>query len=315
MIRPFGWRDFNLVRRMADRGICFDSEIAFTRGAHPLQAAMLSFLAPGVRPPTYVLRKDDAHEVTGFGQIRFRPSDSQARLIFVAPGYREDSEWEKLVEHLIAEAASRGAQNLIAEVNEHSSEFEALRKMGFAIYTRQTIWQHDTSPQASNSSPQALLRPQQSVDTINIQALYTNVTPRLIQQVEPPPAQFGHGFVFEESGEVTAFFDVSRGPLGIWVQPYLHPSSFNYSAELLGDLFARFGDRAVAPIYICVRSHQDWLRNSLTDLNFNAWGDQAVMVKRLAVRIAEPEFKPIPVIPGTQPTPHMIKSDAHFNKN
>jgi hypothetical protein len=46
----------------------------------------------------------------------------------------------------------------------------------------------------------------------------------------------------------------------------------------------------------------------LTDLKFEAWGDQAVMVKRLAVRIGEPEFKPIPAIPGTRIKTHMIKS-------
>lgn len=310
MIRPFDWRDFNLVRRLAERGVCFDSEIAFTRGPHPLQSAVLSFLAPGVRSPTFVLRQDDAHEVMGFGQIRLRPNDPQARLIFVAPSYTEGNAWEKLVERLITEAASRGAQNLIAEVDEHSPEFEAMRKLGFAIYTRQTIWKRESSHTPFAASLRMLLRAQQNSDTINIHTLYTNVTPRLIQQVEPPPAQFGHGYIFEESGEATAFFDVSRGPLGIWVQPYLHPSSFNYSPELLSDLLSRFGDRASVPVYFCVRSHQDWLRNTLTDLSFNAWGEQAVMVKRLAVRIAEPEFKPLPVIAGTQPTPtsHMIKS-------
>jgi hypothetical protein len=310
MIRPFDWRDFNLVRRLAERGVCFDSEVALTRGAHPLQSAVLSFLAPGVSSPTFVLRKDDDRQCVGFGQIRLRNGDAHARLIFLAPSYSEDIEWEKLLERLIAEAASRGAHNLIAEVDEHGTEFEAMRKMGFAIYTRQTIWKRASSHRPDSATLRPLLRPQQSSDSINIQTLYTNVTPRLIQQVEPPPAHFGHGFVFEENGEITAFFDVSRGPLGIWIQPYLHPSSFDYSAELLSDLMSRFADRESVPVYVCARSHQDWLRAPLTDLTFETFGDQAVMVKRLAVRIGEPEFKPIPVIPGTRVTTHMIKSDV-----
>ncbi|MBI5349135.1 MAG: hypothetical protein HZB77_07430 [Chloroflexi bacterium] len=37
-----------------------------------------------------------------------------------------------------------------------------------------------------------------------------------------------------------------------------------------------------------------------------------VMVKRLAVRIGEPEFKPIPAIPGTRVTTHMIKSKVEI---
>ncbi|MBI5714273.1 MAG: hypothetical protein HZC38_12755 [Chloroflexi bacterium] len=50
----------------------------------------------------------------------------------------------------------------------------------------------------------------------------------------------------------------------------------------------------------------------MTDLTFETFGDQAVMVKRLAVRIGEPEFKPLPAIPGTRVTTHMIKSKVEI---
>lgn len=314
MIRPFDWRDFNLVRRTAEHGVCFDSEIALTRGAHPLQSALLAFLSPGVSLPTFVLRKEDDRQTVGFGQVRFRSGDSHARLIFLAPSYSEESEWEKLLERLIIEAGARGAYNLIAEVDEHSPEFEAMRRMGFAIYTRQTVWHRPSSHRPEATSLRVMLRPQQSIDTINIQTLYSNLTPKLIQQVEAPPAHFGHGYVFEENNEVMAFFDVSRGPIGIWIQPYLHPDVSDKSEDLLSDLLSRFADRESTPVYVCVRSHQDWLRTPLTQLKFAAWGDQAVMVKRLVARIAEPEFKPIPAIAGSRITTHMIKSDASIEK-
>lgn len=307
MIRTFDWRDFGLVRRLSERGVSFDSEAALTRGAHALQSAVLSFLAPGVGLPTYVWRNTENHDHEAFGQIRFRAGDDSAHLTFLAPGYTEDDVWGPLLEHLCAEAASRGAHNLVAEVDEHSSEFEALRRLGFAIYTRQNIWRREKPHPPVAAIVQPRLRPQQNGDTIGIQSLYTNIVPRLVQQVEPPPARYGHGYVLEENGEVVAFFDVSRGPLGIWIQPYLHPSVFDHKTVLFADLLCRFTDRVPVSLYVCVRSHQDWLRSTLCDLEFAPWAEQAVMVKRLAVRIGEPEFKALPVIAGGKVTTQMVK--------
>jgi hypothetical protein len=306
-IRHFDWRDFTRVRRLSEQGVSFDSEAALTRGSHALQSAVLSFLAPGVGLPTYICKKDDQ---SAFGQLRYRSGDENAHITFVAPtvGSSNDSTaWENLIEYLCSEAAGRGAHNLVAEVDEHSPEFEALRRLGFAIYTRQNIWRRESPQPPVTAIVQPRLRPQQSVDMINIQSLYANIVPRLIQLVEPPPARYGHGYVLEENSEITAFFDVSRGPLGIWVQPYLHPSVFDHASVLVADLLCRFTDREPVPIYVCVRSHQEWLRSPLVDLGFAAWADQAVMVKRLAVRITEPEFKPLPAIAASKVTPQMVK--------
>ncbi|HKZ70734.1 MAG TPA: hypothetical protein VJ020_11680 [Anaerolineales bacterium] len=304
MIRPFDWRDFGLIRRISESGVSFDSEAALTRGSHTLQSAVLSFLAPGVGLPTFVCKKD---ELDAFGQLRYRASDGNAHLTFVAPSYTGEAAWDALLEHLCVEAAARGAHNLVAEVDEHSQEFEALRRLGFAIYTRQHIWRREKPHPPVTAIVQPRLRPHHNADTVNIQSLYANIVPRLIQLVEPPPMRYNHGYVLEENSEITAVFDVSRGPLGIWVQPYLHPSVSDHCAVLVADLLCRFTDREAAPVYVCVRSHQEWLRSALIDLEFSPWGDQAVMVKRLAVRIGEPEFKPLPAINSGKVTTQMIK--------
>jgi len=316
MIRSFDWRDFGLIRRLSEHGVCFDSEAALTRGSHSLQSAVLAFLAPGVGLPTFIWRgaDEDGKGDSAFGQIQFRQGDENARLIYLSPGYADGGPWAALLEKLAVEAAGKGAHNLVAEVDEHSPEFEALRQFGFAIYTRQHLWRI-AWPNFTMLAEPSRLRPQQSADSLNVQSLYTNIVPRLIQQVEPPPPRFGHGFVFEEAGDISAFFDVSRGPQGIWVQPYLHPSTFELSRFLLADLFGRFTDREAVPIYVCVRSHQDWLRSPLADLGLEAWGEQAVMVKRLAVRIGEPEFKPLPIIVGKNVTTPMIKFDPCKNES
>jgi hypothetical protein len=291
MIRPFDWRDFGLVRRLSEQGVSFDSEAALTRSPHTLQSAVLSFLAPGVGLPTYILKQDDQD---AFGQIRYRSGEENAHLTFLSPCSEDTSICEPLLEHLCVEAASRGAHNLVAEADESSDAFEVLRKFGFAIYARQQIWRRETPHPPVTAIVQPRLRPQTSADSIGINSLYANIVPRLIHQVEPPPTRYGHGFVLEENSELLAFFDVSRGPLGIWIQPYLHPSVSNHANVLVADLLCRFTESETVPVYVCVRSHQDWLRTPLTDLEFSPWADQAVMVKRLAVRITEPEFKPLP---------------------
>ncbi len=310
MIRPFDWRDFGLIRRLSERGVCFDSEAALTRGPHTLQSAVLSFLAPGAGLPTFIWRNEEHDAVEGFGQLQFRHGDELARLVFVAPSFTEESPWEALLERLTVEAASHGAHNLVAEVNEEGPEFEAMRRFGFAIYTRQHVWRAGKPRGTTAPFDTIRLHPQHSSDSFGIQSLYANIVPRLVQQVEPPPARYGHGYVFESSGEISAFFDVSRGPLGVWVQPYLHPSAFDDSLALLADLLRQFTDRETVPIYVCVRSHQDWLRTPLANLGFEDWAQQAVMVKRLVVRVSEPEFNPLQVIVGNKVTTPMIKSSS-----
>lgn len=313
MIRSFDWRDLGLVHRLSEHGVCLDAEVALTRGPHALQSALLAFIAPGVGQPTFVWRSD-ADGGEAFAQMRCRAGEERAHLAFIAPGQLEDSARESLLEKICAEAAARGAHSLVAEVNEHSAEFEALRRFGFAIYTRQDIWRL-TEPAVSPPEGAVSPRPQQSEDAIGIQALYANTVPRLIQQVEPPPARSRHGFVFEDSQEIVAFFEVSRGPRGIWIQPYLHPSIFDQRTALLAGVINSLAERGSTPVYVCARSHQDWLRTPLTELGFNAWAEQAVMVKRLAIHIGEPEFKPIPAIAAGKVTTQMIKSTISADTN
>ena len=51
MIRSFDWRDVGLVKTLADRGVCLDSETGLTEGNHPLQHALVSYLMPMAGAP------------------------------------------------------------------------------------------------------------------------------------------------------------------------------------------------------------------------------------------------------------------------
>ncbi len=302
MIRSFDWRDVGLVKTLADRGICLDSETGLTQGNHPLQHALLAYLMPMAGAPTLIWRADGNHQAA-FGQLRHRPGEGHARVLYIAPAAGDqDAGWQHVIERLAVEAGERRAQNLIAEVNEKSPEFETLRQTGFAIYARQTLWKLAPGAPPRPAAPRVPLRPATRADSIAVSTLYSNVVPRLVQQVEPGPQHIERGYVLYEAGELVAYLDVRRGPLGVWVEPFLHPEADEVSAGVLHTGLEMMA-HSEKPLYICVRRYQNWLQDVAAEAGFEAVSAQAVMVKRLAVRLAEPVLKPLPVVEGQVPTP------------
>jgi hypothetical protein len=148
-------------------------------------------------------------------------------------------------------------------------------------------------------------------DTIAVSTLYSNIVPRLVQQVEPGPRHIERGYVLEHGGELVAYLDVRRGPQGIWVEPFLHPEAYDLSEAVLTACLQLVPSRHEKPLYLCVRRYQDWLQAVMARAGFESLGSQAVMVKRLVVRLSEPLIKPLPVVDGQVATPI---STAHFRR-
>jgi hypothetical protein len=292
MIRAFDWRDVRLVKTLSDKGLCLDSESGLTHGCHPLSDALIAYLMPGTRPATWVWR--DHHQAV-FGQLRHRPNHEQARLLFMAPALTDVLErgWLLLMEQLAVEAGRRGALSLIAEVDESSREFEALRMSGYAVYARQSVWK--LAQPMGQPAAEIGVRAADARDGVGINVLYTNIVPRLVQQAEPAPTG-ARGYVLEREGEVIAFLDVRRGPAGIWLDPYLHPEAYELSRGVVQSVLSRLPNPDSLPVYLCVRRYQDWLQDILAQIGFDLVGAQAMLVKRLTARVMEPVLKPLPVV-------------------
>jgi hypothetical protein len=307
MIRTFDWRDVGLVRTLGERGVCLDSATGLTRGVQPLQNALMEYLMPGVGTPTLVGRPEGKNGGEGavFGQLQHRPRHEQAHVLFIAPQYTPTvtHNWLALVEDLAEQAGQRGAHNLIAEVNGDSAEFEALRSAGFAIYARQSLWKLGAGGDFPAPPRDVPLRPAKNIDAIGVHTLYSNIVPRLVQQVEHLPRNISRGYVLEQGSETIAFLDVKRGPLGIWMEPYLHPEAYDLSEAVLHTCLDLLPNHSTKPVYVCVRRYQDWLQEIVARAGFEFMGSQAVMVKRLAVRVTEPLLKPLTVAEGQVPTP------------
>jgi len=302
MIRYFDWRDVGLVKTLADRGVCLDSETGLTEGNHPLQQALLAYLMPMTGAPTLIWRAEGDHTAI-FGQLSHRQGDGHARLLYLAPSAQTTGDgWPQLIDRLAVEAGERRAQNLIAEVNEKSPEFETLRQAGFGIYARQTLWKLAARQSVTRASENVAVRPAVRADSIGVNTLYSNVVPRLVQQVEPGPQHIERGYVLQEGGELVAYLDVRRGPQGIWVEPFLHPETYDFSEALLETGLQLLPSPSEKPLYVCVRGYQDWLQQVMPRVGFEPLGSQVVMVKRLAVRITEPVLKPLTVVEGQVPT-------------
>ncbi len=301
MIRPFDWRDLALLRRVRDRGLCLDAQLAFTRGPHILGNALREALAPGRSACTLVARPE-GDGIAALGQFVQRGEEPHAKLAFLGPVEAlEQDIGGQLLDALAHVAGERGAHNLIADVDESSPAFEGLRRAGFAIYARQRVWRLADQREAL-TPPDAVWRMEAPHDGHAIRSLYLNLVPGLVQQVEPSPSRTAGGLVYWREGELLGYLDVERGPRGIWVHPYFHPA-VEHIERLLAGLLALLHPEDRRPLFVCVRSYQSWLNDPLARLGFEPWVDQAVMVKRLTAAVRRPALAALPAIEGTRPEP------------
>ncbi len=289
MIRPFDLRDFALVRRLSERGVSLYTEPALTGGPHPLRGALLSMV--GGDFPTYVW-KLKGNDEAGFIQLYLEKEAHLGRILFLgstcalddaAAADTESSAdinekvWLPLLDHAVANAGRRGVHSVVAEVSETGDELPILRHAGFAIYTRQDIWAISWDERGEQTK---LLRPRQPMDDWEIQLLYANTVPRLVQLVEPvTPLDSGECWVLREAGELTAFVHVHTGSIATWIRLFIHPNAEAQVDQIIHAALEVIPDKTPHPVYCCVRRYQSWLQGPMERAGFLLWNSQAVMVK------------------------------------
>jgi hypothetical protein len=301
-IRLIDWRDLTVLRRYRHQCLFFDSTLVLTRGPMLDWAkAWLASLAPTTGVFTY-LAVEDGHAVQPvLGQATCPPGAASARLTCLAPTNALDlTNIGAIMDFIIASLGERGAFNVLAEADECEQACDALHGMGFAIYARQRIWQLDDEPSGAAKTTQ--WRPCTDQDGNNIRSLYNNLTPGLVQQMEPPATNRPRGMVYYQGQDLRAYVDLKSGPYGIWAQPFIHPDVEDVSARL-AYLLQNLPNRRQRPVFLCVRSYQSWLEASMEALGARPGPRQAVMVKRLAVtrRVVQPAA--LPVLEGKQAEP------------
>lgn len=272
-LRALDLLDLPILHRYRNNALFLDSTRALTRG-NPLGAAgFLSHFNPARHVYT-AIAKENGDSLLGC--VIHTPGETFARLLYLAPTtLLTHPGLVPLIEQLSTEAGTWGAFHIIAEVDETSEAFPALRSAGFAIYAWQRMWKIFPSTETAARSGWKRMR---DTDLPSIQNLYHQIVPQLLQPVDPLPRR-AEGFICNEGGK--CHIRVAPGAAGIVLSPLIHPEADSVPAKL-SSLVLELPNRRARPIYLRVRSYQAWLEPVLEDLGALAGPRQAVMVKHLA---------------------------------
>jgi len=300
-VRSFTLRDSLSLHKLIGRGISFDSGTSLTRDLHLLRNAFLANLLPELLPETLVL--NGTNRTLGFAQLSHRRGTAAARLQFLAP--REicrGAMGSDLIEALLRTAGRRQAQQILADAEDKSEECGFLRREGFSIYARQDIWKGIPPFPQSDRKPPGTLGPLLPAGVPSVHALYCSIVPALVHQVEgfPHPPR---GWMLFEEGELVGFFHLRIGSRGLWMEPFFHPGA-HHAAEWIAAWLGTLRLRPQDPVYLCVRSYQDWVGSILQDFGFSLFSRRSVLARRVVVTVPILEGVPLPVVekPATQAT-------------
>jgi hypothetical protein len=279
--RSFDWRDLPVLLRYRDNHTYLNSALLLTQGPRSIIGAFLSSISQAIGIITSICPSDNNSGPPVIGQAIHVAGSQAGQLTFMAPAEALDSSAVPAVlEHLSAQVGERGAFRLLADVDERSLAFEALRRASFAIYARQRIWQI----KSPSSRPQKKLpwKVANDRDLIAIRSLYYNIVPGLVQQVEPLNGEHLRGLVCRQGDDLLAFVELRHGVRGIWAQPFVHPDAEEVTGHFV-DLIQNLPYRHSRPVYLCIRSYQSWLEAAVEELGAEPGPRQAVMVKHLAL--------------------------------
>src|SRR6266496_6573006 len=137
-IRQLAFLDLPYLYSFRDQAIGLDTARTLTRG-NPLGAVGLFAYVNPVRHIYSAIANGEEESVLG-GIIHSR-NEMFAKLLYIAPSSQLDHpDLPELIESLSAQAGKWGAFHVLAEVDETSHAFVALRRAGFSVYAWQRMW-------------------------------------------------------------------------------------------------------------------------------------------------------------------------------
>jgi len=285
-IRQLALLDLPYVYGFRDQAIGLDTARTLTRG-NPLGAVGLFGYVNPVRHIYSAIANGEDEPV--LGGIIHSSKDTFAKLLYIAPSSQlNHPDLPELIENLSAQAGAWGAFHVLAEVEETSDAFVALRRAGFSVYAWQRMWKVSEVTAADLSFEWMRVK---SVHLPAVQSLYYQIVPPLLQPIEPQPKS-GLGWMCNEG--MKCYVSATQGAYGIALAPLIHPEA-THVGEKLASLISNLPDRRNRPVYVCVRSYQAWLEPVLADLGAQGADRQAVMVKHLAHLVKEEQT--VPAVP------------------
>lgn len=307
MIRPFTLRDLTLIFRLRRSDLLLQSEAALISEQGYLKSTLRALASnDGL---TSLVWKSDSEKSLALAQFRMGASPSCARLVTLSsnmadPDGDDDVDcWLEFFDQLVVAAGERGAANLVVEAQEDRPEIDLLRRAGFVVFTRQDLWRCDS--REIDGSAESLLSKMGEVDEWDVTHFYSNLVPKLIQQVEPAPDKaIGDLYLLREDGELTALVQMHSGARGVWSTLLIHPNSSCDPAAIIREAQGLAGAGRNRPLYCSVRRYQNWLQEPLRESGFEKIGSQAVMVRHIARMVKGP----VKVAPAVAESPEVAGS-------
>ena len=306
MIRSFRVRDALLLWRLQPGVVRLDQPEAAIRPWLCLWMALLDYPLPtGLGARTFVKDRGDDHGPPGFLQALPRPGRPEWEIIALAP-HPEAQEnaamtWEGLTGYVSRVAAQAGDLRVFARADRDSPERGVLGQCGFVGYAYERIWRAGEA--TGEPSEPAAIRPRRAEDDWSLHQLYLRATPPDVQAAEGhlnlgPRAKFnlglGHGYreyVWQGGERPSAHLAVAQGPRGHVLRVVADPEKPHAGKGLLSWALARLAGQANKPIYGVTRHYDTETGHWLAEHGFTPLGDQALMVKHLAVRVKEPVLR------------------------
>jgi len=279
--------------------VYLDSALLLTQGKLEFPGAIVSYLAPAIGVVTCVKDGRQSKQPPLLGQFIHLSGSPLSHLTFISP--TDTLEPERvcpLIEHMMFVSGERGALRLLADVEDDTPAFDALRRCGFAIYNRQRIWRLAFRPDGDAAIQN--WRMANSRDNLSVRNLYDSLVPGLVQQIEPFTSQKPRGMVYYQQGELLAYVELKYGRRGIWVQPFIHPDAQDVPHHFT-EMIKKLPGRRSRPIYICIRSYQSWLDPAIEELGAEAGPRQTVMARQLVVQQKAAWQFALPALEGGQP--------------
>jgi hypothetical protein len=293
VLRTFTITDLGLLNTYKKKALFLHNQLVLTQGSAALRrAAWLSPFAVFNGTFTYIcFAANDGRAL--IGQVRHTAQATVARCTFLAPREALDSPLlAELLEQLLMRVGTRGAQALLADIEEGGQAFTALRQSGFSSYARQRVWQ--LSKTTRRETNPASWRPVFERDELTVNLLRNSLMPGQVQQIEGDNLGKLEGYVYYRGDELQAYVEVKRGPRGVWLQPFFHLDAVPVE-QMLADLVANLHPRPSRPLYVSLRSYQDWLEAPLQDLGARPGPYQAAMARRTVLPLKVEDARRVPV--------------------
>jgi len=293
VLRTFTITDLGLLNAYKKKALFLHNQLVLTQGSAALRrAAWLSPFAGFNGTFTYIcFAADDGQAL--IGQVNHKAQATVAHCTFLAPRDALDSPLlTELLEQLLVRVGARGAQALVADIEEGGMAFSALRQSGFSSYVRQRVWQLSKTPHRATDP--LSWQPVFSRDEMAVHLLRNSLMPGQVQQIEGDNLGKPEGYVYYRQDELHAYVEVTRGPKGIWLQPFFQLDA-EPADQMLADLDAKLRPRPTRPLYVSLHSYQAWLEAPLQGLGARPGPYQAAMARRTVQPLKVEDARHIPV--------------------